>query len=187
MSESDLMYRPALGELTARELAEVSLRAIDEKDGPINAFAQVDHDGALAAADAIGPGDERPFAGVPIAIKDSRAVAGLRMSHGCELMRDFVAPYDHNVTRRLREAGCVIVGKTTLPEYAILPTTEAHLFGPTQNPWRRGWSPSPTGPTAAGRSGSRPPAAGWSGSSPLGAGSRRHPSSATRRWGSTGC
>jgi len=141
--ESDLMYRPALelaelvraGELTAGELAEVSLRQIDELDREINAFVQVDHDGALAAAREIAAGDTRPFAGVPVAIKDSRAVRGLRMTDGCPLMAEYVAPYDHNITRRLRDAGCVIVGKTTLPEYAILPTTEAKLFGPTRNPW----------------------------------------------------
>jgi len=167
------MYRSALelaelvraGELTAPELVEVSLRAIDEKDREINAFSQVDHDGALAAAEAIRAGDPRPFAGVPIAIKDSRAVAGLRMTHGCELMRDFVAPYDHNVTRRLREAGCVIVGKTTLPEYAILPTTEAHIFGPTHNPWRRDRTPggSSGGSAAAVAAGMVPVAHGTDG------------------------
>src|SRR5205085_12488340 len=50
-------------------------------------------------------------------------------------MSNYVADYDHNVTRRLRDAGFVIVGKTTLPEYGILPTSEARLFGPTRNPW----------------------------------------------------
>ena len=80
-------------------------------------------------------GDERPFAGVPIAIKNNRAVKGLRLTYGCSLMADHVSDYDHNVTRRLREAGFVIVGTTTLPEYGILPTSEARLFGPTRNPW----------------------------------------------------
>src|SRR3981189_1583782 len=50
-------------------------------------------------------------------------------------MADYVSDYDHNVTRRLRDAGFVIVGTTTLPEYGILPTSEARLFGPTRNPW----------------------------------------------------
>src|SRR6201982_2095209 len=50
-------------------------------------------------------------------------------------MKDHVADYDHNVTRRLRDAGFVIVGTTTLPEYGILPVSEARLFGPTRNPW----------------------------------------------------
>jgi amidase len=70
----ELMFRPpgelaALvrdGELSARELVGASLARIDALDPRLGAFVQVDHDGALAAADAIGPGDERPFAGVPI-------------------------------------------------------------------------------------------------------------------------
>jgi amidase len=50
-------------------------------------------------------------------------------------MEHNLCDYDHNVTRRLREAGFVIVGTTTLPEYGILPTSEARLFGATRNPW----------------------------------------------------
>ena len=96
---------------------------------------QVDAERALATAGEIGPGDERPFAGVPIAIKNNRAVEGLRLTNGCSLMAEYVADYDHNVTRRLRAAGFVIVGTTTLPEYGILPVSEARMFGPTRNPW----------------------------------------------------
>ncbi len=58
----------------------------------LNAFVQVDGEGALAAADAIGAGDERPFAGVPIAIKNNRPVKGLRLTYGCPLMTEHVAP-----------------------------------------------------------------------------------------------
>ncbi len=72
---------------------------------------------------------------MPVAIKNNRPVRGLRLTYGCALMHDFVSEYDHNVTRRLREAGFVIVGTTTLPEYGILPTSEARVFGPTRNPW----------------------------------------------------
>jgi amidase len=137
------MFRPASelagmvrsGEISARELVQSSLDQIEELNPTLNAFVQVDAEGALGVADKVGPGDGRPFAGVPIAIKNNRPVKGLRLTYGCSLMADHVADYDHNVTRRLREAGFVIVGTTTLPEYAILPTSEARLFGPTRNPW----------------------------------------------------
>jgi amidase len=62
-------------------------------------------------------------------------VKGLRLTYGCSLMKDFMADHDHNVTRRLKQAGFIVVGSTTLPEYGIQPTTEARLFGPTRNPW----------------------------------------------------
>jgi amidase len=137
------MFRPASelasmvrgGEISARELTEASLERIEELDPVVNAFVELDGDRALARAGEIEPGDQRPFAGVPIAIKNLRAVDGLRLTYGCELMADYVSDYDHNVTRRLKQAGFVIVGTTTVPEYGILPTTEARLFGPTRNPW----------------------------------------------------
>ena len=143
MPDGDLMFRPATalaamvrsGEISARELVDISLARIAELDKKLNAFVQVDGERAVAAAEAIGPGDPRPFAGVPIAIKNNRAVAGLRFTQACSLMKDYVADYDHNVTRRLKEAGFVVVGSTTLPEYGILPVSEARLFGPTRNPW----------------------------------------------------
>ncbi|HTB71311.1 MAG TPA: amidase [Solirubrobacteraceae bacterium] len=143
MPADDLMFRSAIelaamvrsGEVSASELVRVSLERIEELNPALNAFVQVDEEGALATAGAIAPGDERPFAGVPIAIKNNRPVDGLRLTYGCSLMAEHVAAYDHNVTRRLRAAGLVIVGTTTLPEYGILPVSEARLFGPTRNPW----------------------------------------------------
>ena len=143
MSDDDLMFRPASelagmvrdGELSARELVQTSLDRIEELNPQLNAFVQIDAERALAAADEVAPGDQRPFAGVPIAIKNNRPVSGLRLTYGCSLLKDFTADYDHNVTRRLKRAGFVVVGSTTLPEYGILPTSEARLFGPTRNPW----------------------------------------------------
>jgi len=137
------MFRPAselasmvrTGEVSARELVEISLARIAELDPQLNAFVEVDAERALAAADEVSPGDERPFAGVPTAIKNNRTVKGLRLTYGCSLMKDFIAEDDHNVTRRLKQAGFIVVGTTTLPEYGILPTSEARLFGPTRNPW----------------------------------------------------
>ena len=108
---------------------------IDELEPTLNAFTHVAHESALAAADAIGPGDPRPFAGVPIAIKDNRPVTGMPLTMGSDLFGDFVAGHDAYLVRRLREAGFVIVGKTTMPEMGILPTTEPRRFGPTRNPW----------------------------------------------------
>ncbi len=143
MSDSDLMFRPAselaemvrAGEISSRELVETSLERIEELNPALNAFVDVDAERALAAADAVRPGDQRPFAGVPTAIKNNRPVQGLRLTYGCSLMAENICQYDHNVTRRLKDAGFVIVGTTTLPEYGILPVSEARIFGPTRNPW----------------------------------------------------
>lgn len=126
----------AAGEVGARELVEASLARIEAADPAINAFTLVDAEAALAAADAIKPGDERPFAGVPIAIKDLFApVAGLRMSQGSDLLGDYTPDYDSALVRRFREGGFVIVGRTAAPEFGIPPITEPRRFGATRNPW----------------------------------------------------
>ena len=143
MSDADLMFRPvdelaALvrdGELTARELVEASLRRIEALDPRLGAFVDVDGDRALAAADAIGPGDPRPYAGVPVAIKNNRAVKGWRLTLACDLMDDFTPDFDSHVVRRLTDAGFVVVGTTNLPEYGIQPVTEPRRFPPARNPW----------------------------------------------------
>ncbi|MGA9857073.1 MAG: amidase [Solirubrobacteraceae bacterium] len=123
------------GELTASELVQASLDRIEELDPQINAFTHVAHESALAAAQSIGAEDRRPFAGVPIAVKDNRAVAGMPLTMGSDLFGDYVPDHDAFAIRRLREAGFVIVGKTSLPEMGILPTTEPRRFGATHNPW----------------------------------------------------
>ena len=139
----DLMLRSAVelaelihsGELSAREVVEASLRRIDALEPQINAFTHVAHESALAAADDVGPGDPRPFAGVPMAIKDNRPVAGMPLTMGSNLFADVVPQHDSFSVRRLRDAGFIFVGKTTMPEMGILPTTETRRFGATHNPW----------------------------------------------------
>jgi amidase len=124
------------GELASRELVQASLDRIEAVDDRVNAFTLVDAEGALAAADGVGPGDTRPFAGIPIAIKDlGAAVEGLVLSQCSYLFGDYTPDYDAHVVRRLKEAGFVIVGKASSPEFGIIPVTEPRRFGPTRNPW----------------------------------------------------
>ncbi len=139
---SDLLFRPihelaALvrsGELSARELVGASLERIDALDGEINAFTPVEHEGALAAAEQIGRDDPRPFAGVPIAIKDNRPVARMPLTLGSKLMN-----LDAAVRRRLRAAaagGRLRDRRQDGPAgVRILPSTESVRNGPTRNLW----------------------------------------------------
>jgi len=143
MSE-DLMFQPVTdlaasvreGDVSAREVVEASFQAIDRLNGELNAFVTLCEERALAEADAIEPGDSRPLAGVPIAIKDLvQLTEGVRTTMGMNCMEDFVPPMDSALVRRLREAGAIVVGKTNTPELGILPVTEPERFGPTRNPW----------------------------------------------------
>lgn len=124
------------GEATSRAVVESALeQAGARKD--LNAFTYLDTEGALAAADAIQPGDPRPFAGVPMAIKELNPVAGQPFTMGSDIYGDFRAQEDAYTVRRLRDAGFILIGRTSSPEFGIVPTTEPRRFGPTRNPWNR--------------------------------------------------
>jgi amidase len=137
-----LLTRPAVelaamirrGEITARALTEATLGMIEARRD-LNAFTYVDAEAALAAADAIGPDDPRPFAGVPIAIKELHAAVGQPLTMASDIYGDYRAPYDAYAVRRLRDAGFVFVGRTNAPELGIVCTTESRRFGPARNPW----------------------------------------------------
>jgi amidase len=156
----DLLVRPALelaemlrsGQVHARVLVEAALVRLEEQEGRINAFGFVDAERALAAAETISPDDPRPFTGVPIAIKDGTPERGKPMRIGSTLFKDYIPNHDSTSVRRLEEAGFVPVGRTTMPEFAILPTTEPRLGGPTRNPWDTSLTPggSSGGSVAAG-------------------------------------
>src|SRR3954469_15720627 len=128
------------GEVSPRELTEAALRRADAR-GDLGAFTHLDPERALADADAIAGDDGRPFAGVPTAIKDNRPVAGWPLTMGAAITGDYVAPMDAFLVRRLRDAGFVLVGKTNLPEFGILPTSEPERFGPARNPWNPDHTP----------------------------------------------
>jgi amidase len=132
---ADLAARVRGGELAARELVQASLDRIAQLDPELNAFVEIDAERALAAADEIEPGDERPFAGVPIAVKANVPVEGLCMNFGSAFLQGHRPGHNAYLVRRLREAGFVIVGVTNMPEFGILPTTEPRQSGPTRNPW----------------------------------------------------
>jgi amidase len=140
---ADLMFRPAselaalvdAGQLKARELVEASLARIEALNPIYNAFIDVFEQDALAQADRIRPGDGRPLAGVPIAIKNNRPVAGKRFTMASSLFGDFAAPFEWVGVQRLRDAGAIVIGSTNLPEFGIMPTTEPRRFGATRNPW----------------------------------------------------
>jgi amidase len=135
MPATEMAARIRDGSFTAREAVEAAIRRIEAIDPEIGAFVEVDAEAAIDEAAAIAPGDRRPFAGVPIAVKANTAVAGMCMNYGSSFLADYRPTYSAYLVRRLREAGFVIVGTTNMPEFGILPTTEPRHTGPTRNPW----------------------------------------------------
>ena len=144
--------------VSAPEVTEAALRRIEARDGELGAFVDVDGDRALAQARALDSGDQRLFAGVPIAVKANTPADGLVMDYGSALLKGHRADHDAHLVRRLRAEGFVIVGATKTPEFGILPTTEPRAHGPARNPWDRGRTPggSSGGAAAAVASGMLP-------------------------------
>jgi amidase len=169
----DLLFRPATelatlvhtGQVSSAELVTAALERIEQLQPTLNAFVHVDPEGALETAAKVNRDDPRPFAGVPIAIKDTTAVKGMPYTMGSDLFGDFVPDHDSYVTKRIRDAGFVLVGKTNMPEFGILPVSEPRRYGPTRNPWDTGRTPggSSGGAAAAVASGMVPLAHGSDG------------------------
>lgn len=126
------------GEVTPKELVQLSLDRIARLDPELNSFRKVFAEKALLEAEQaearIKAGEERPLLGVPIAIKDEVDVAGEINTHGTDAFTE-PAKADCEMVRRLREAGAIIIGLTLLPEMAICGFSESATYGVTRNPW----------------------------------------------------
>jgi amidase len=126
------------GEVSPKELVQLSLDRIARLDPQLNSFRKVFAEKALLEAEQaearLKAGEERPLLGVPIAIKDEVDVAGEVNTHGTDGFTE-PARADSEMVRRLREAGAIVLGLTLLPELAICGFTESATYGVTRNPW----------------------------------------------------
>jgi len=121
-------------EVSAAEVLDATIAAVEARNPEINAVICRLYDQARAAVAAGLPAG--PFTGVPYLLKDLGAhYQGAVTSGGGALFKDFVPDHDSEITRRLKRAGLVIVGKTNTPELGLASSTEPRLFGPTRNPW----------------------------------------------------
>jgi len=122
------------------ELVEAHLARIEKLNPKLNAFVQVDAEGARrqarAAEDAVVRGEMLgPLHGIPISIKSSMEVKGMRCEAGTKLRAGFVAAQDAPLVSRLRKAGAIILGNTNTPELLMAWETDNLLYGRTNNPW----------------------------------------------------
>lgn len=133
------------GQISATELVEATLARIAVVDPKINAFSEVFADEARQVArdldaNRASDGRDRPLLGVPIALKDNIAIAGHTTNWGTSAVTEPAAA-DAPLVARLRDAGAVIVGKTTCSELAVWPFTETPAWGATRNPWDTDFTP----------------------------------------------
>ena len=122
------------------ELADAHLAKIERLNPKLNAFVHVDTERvrreARAAETAVARGAEIGWLhGVPISIKNSIAVAGMRCESGTRLRSGFIAEHDAPLVARLRNAGAIILGVTNTPEILMAWETDNLLYGRTNSPW----------------------------------------------------
>ncbi|MFD0533330.1 amidase family protein [Actinomadura luteofluorescens] len=163
------------GEVSPRELAEAAIAGIEETDPVLNFMVHRRFEEALADAERTAA--RRPLRGVPTVLKDlgQNLMTGQPNYAGSAVIRDLgvIADHDSNVTRKLLDAGLVVLGRTNVPEFGPTVTTEPVAFGPTLNPWDTSRSPGGSSGGSA--------AAVASGSVPLGHGGDAAARSASRR------
>jgi Asp-tRNA(Asn)/Glu-tRNA(Gln) amidotransferase A subunit family amidase len=124
----------AAGEVSAAEVLDAAIAAIDARNPELNAVVCRGDD--AARADVARGLPDGPLRGVPYLIKDLNAhVAGMPSTQGVRLFADQVAEADSEFVARLRRAGMVILGKTNTPGFGTSTSTEPGLFGPCRNPW----------------------------------------------------
>ena len=158
-SANDLVDLVTQGQVDAKAIAQQSLDAAESLNPQLNAFLQIDREGALARAASVSTG---ALAGVPMAIKDNICVRGMQASCGSKILGDYQPPYNATVIERLLQAGAVITGKTNCDEFAMGSSNENSAFGVVSNPWdaRRVPGGSSGGSAAAVASGIVPVALG---------------------------
>lgn len=149
MTKSELLFESALKiservrtrEVSVREVAETFLSAISTFNPAINAVVTVEpnmvYEWAVKIEKRLRAADiyDRPLIGAPYLAKDLDVTAGLRTTFGSALSSDYVPNWDMTHVARLREAGCLLLGKTNTPEDGTIPNTFNDVFGTTRNPW----------------------------------------------------
>ncbi len=130
----------AAGAVSPVAMTELMLERIAQYDPALNGYQMVLADGARTAAREaereIAAGRYRgPFHGVPVAMKDLLAMAGLPTTAGSKVLADWLPDEDAEAVRRFKEAGAVIIGKTRMSEFAYSPASNNAHYGATRNPW----------------------------------------------------
>ncbi len=128
MTLCELRDAIARRDVSVAETAHAYLDRIRAVEGDVHAFITVNEQ----AADAEAAGG--PLHGIPVALKDNLCVSGGRTTCASRMLADYVSPYSAAVWNKLQQAGCILLGKTNLDEFAMGSDTTTSFFGPTRNP-----------------------------------------------------
>src|SRR5215469_13507299 len=140
LSIRELRELLARREVSALEVARAHLDRIEALDAPtVRSLLTTTRDHAETQArhadTRLAQGDEAPLLGVPAILKDVLTTRGIRTTAGSKILEHFLPIEDGTITRRLAEAGTVMLGKSNMDEFAMGSSTENSGFYPTRNPW----------------------------------------------------
>lgn len=146
MNAIDLAQRIRTRELSALDVMQEIMRRAEASQPTLNAFITICRDEALAAARAADAAVARrqtlrPLHGVPVSVKDIINTSGIRTTWASRTMANNVPDVDAVAVKRLKDAGAIVIGKTTTSEFAHKLLTDAPLFGTTRNPWGLEFTP----------------------------------------------
>jgi amidase len=127
----------AAGTISAREAAEAAIARAEVVNPTLNAIQLADYERALKAADNPTPG---LLSGVPTFIKDNSAVEGLPTDWGSLAVKSRVAVANDPVIDQYLSAGVTVLGKSTMPEFGFIASSEYATLPPTRNPWNTDYS-----------------------------------------------
>ena len=127
-------------EISVREALDAVFAQIDQTEDRYHAYVTLDKEGAYKQADAVQEKIDKgeltgALAGVPVAIKDNMCTKGLLTTCSSKILENYVPTYTASAVQNLTDAGCVIIGKTNMDEFAMGSTTETSAYGVTKNPW----------------------------------------------------
>ncbi len=130
----------AAREISATELTEAYLGAIDQSNETLNAYVAITHDRARdmakASDDRLSKGEAGPLEGIPLGIKDLYATEGVHTQACSHVLDGFKPRYESTVTANLWADGAVMLGKLNMDEFAMGSSNETSYYGPVKNPWR---------------------------------------------------
>ena len=140
MTAAELSAAMGAGKVSAAEVTTAHLDRIAAVDGQVRAFLHVAGDDALAQAREVdrkrAAGEPLGrLAGIPVAVKDLFATVDMPTTCGSRILEGWRPPYESTITRRLRAAGAVLIGKTNMDEFAMGSSTENSGYGFSRNPW----------------------------------------------------
>lgn len=119
---------------TPHEVVKAYLDESKKRNKELNVYVTLCEDEALEQAKNIKDFD-KPLAGIPIAVKDNFCTEGIRTTASSKVLDNFIPPYESTVTKKLIDAGAIIIGKTNMDAWAHGSSTETSDYGPTKNPY----------------------------------------------------